>query len=379
MKIVQLVTARQRRGAEAFACELTEKLNEKGHEIFFVGLYNPHHSSELRAEGAENIDLDGHIAPILSFKLVSKLARFLKKANPDIIQANGADTLKYAVFARKKAGIKAPLIYRNISIASTWLKSSVHRMFYNYLFKNVDMVLSVSDQSRYDMAETYKINPAKIRTLRRGVFVPEEVDRNKQRQNITALTQSSADNPVLLHIGAFSEEKNHQGLLSIFEKVQKAIPEAHLICAGDGPFFNQMQLLVKRKKLRNTHMLGSRNDLPRWIGGADVLALTSLIEGIPGVVMEAGAFGIPSVAYDVGGVKEVIDDHENGFLVNLHDEDLAASRIIELFTNRELRSRLGTAARSKISRHYNIQNVADKFLEAYEAAKLQQNEMAMVS
>src|SRR5687768_16412860 len=106
MKILQIVTKRQFRGAEVFAAKLSEELLKKGIEILFVGLYSPPQKC-ISVPGAVNLDLNGK-NQFLSISLVRNLAKLIMAEEPDIIQANGSDTLKYAVAARYFSGTKTP-------------------------------------------------------------------------------------------------------------------------------------------------------------------------------------------------------------------------------------------------------------------------------
>src|SRR4051812_29547527 len=98
MKILQLVTRRQYRGAEVFAAELSSMLSSHGHTVIYTGLYDPP-ANALVAEGSINKDLGGK-KMFLNPWLLWKLIILIRTSKPDIIQANGSDTLKYAVFAK---------------------------------------------------------------------------------------------------------------------------------------------------------------------------------------------------------------------------------------------------------------------------------------
>src|SRR4051794_32914806 len=111
MKILQLVTERQYRGAQVFAGELSSMLAQHGHKVLFVGLYAVKENI-LVAKGVENIDLNGKKMS-LDIGVFLKLMKLIKKTKPDIIQANGSDTMKYVSLV-KFFYPKLNVVYRNI-------------------------------------------------------------------------------------------------------------------------------------------------------------------------------------------------------------------------------------------------------------------------
>ena len=116
MKILQMVTKRQYRGAEVFAANLSVELLNFGHQIIFAGLYR-NTSSILEVKGAKNIDLVESKTGLLSVHLVRAIVKLINTEQPDVVQCNGSDTLKYVVTASYFTK-KTPITYRNISTIS---------------------------------------------------------------------------------------------------------------------------------------------------------------------------------------------------------------------------------------------------------------------
>ena len=97
----------------------------------------------------------------------------------------------------------------------------------------------------------------------------------------------------------------------------------------------------------------------------DAFVLPSLSENLPNTIMEAMACGVPCVAFDVGGIPEMIDHKENGFLARFQNvEDLANG--IRYVLNPDNYERLGKAAREKVLERYSEKNVAQQYIEVYE-------------
>lgn len=129
-------------------------------------------------------------------------------------------------------------------------------------------------------------------------------DSNIRRLKRTELSIGT-DN-LIIHIGRFHSQKNHMFLLEIFKLVLESQPNSKLLLVGDGPLKNEIikktiELNIKDKVI----IAGIRRDVPELLQSADVLLFPSLFEGLPGVVLEAQASGLPSIISD-SITKEVV-------------------------------------------------------------------------
>jgi glycosyltransferase involved in cell wall biosynthesis len=365
MKILHLVTRRQRRGAEVFAAQLADGLVQEGHEVQLVGLYAPP-ADPLVPLLAPVHDLTGREEDKLSYSLISEIADFTKAFAPDVVQANGSSTLKYASLAKTLSGGRWPLVYRNISIASQWLRGPAHRFFGQLMVRNVDHVAAVSRLSEEDFRITYRVPPERISTIPIGVHIPPQPQLPGLRDRLAGVSGVSPDSELLLHVGSFSPEKNHVWLLDAFTRILVRRPAAHLILVGDGALFDAVEAQVADRGLQQrVHLLGSRADVPTLIGGADLFLLPSTIEGIPGVVLEAAAQAVPTVATDVGSVSEAVDDGRTGILVPLGDKECFTAAVCSLMASPAQRRAMGAAAYKLVSDNYSMAGIVSRFERLY--------------
>jgi L-malate glycosyltransferase len=361
MRIAQIVTRRQRRGAEVFATQLSDGLVRGGHHVTVVGLYPPPEDA-LAPEGADVVDLGSARTGRLNFDRVRELAAVLTRIQPDLVQANGSDTLKYAVLAKMLSRARWPLVYRNISIASRWLRNPAHRLWGIWLARRLTHVVAVSEESRVDFVDTYRVAAGRITTIPIGVNVPPAPDRAAARRFLGEVTGLPDDARVLIHVGSFSPEKNHLWLIEAFDRVREQVPNAHLVLVGDGALMSEVQSQVRSRGLgEHVTILGSRPDAERLIGGADLLLLPSLIEGLPGVVLEAFAHAVPAVVTDVGSLREVVHHGSTGVVVAPHDLDAFVSGAVGLLADDERRIKMGAAARALVMEGYGMAKIVAEF------------------
>ena len=116
---------------------------------------------------------------------------------------------------------------------------------------------------------------------------------------------------------------------------------------------------------RDIPYINNEEEMVELYNSVDAFVLPSLSENLPNTIMEAMACGVPCVAFDVGGIPEMIDNKENGFLARFQNvEDLANG--IRYVLSPENNERLGKAAREKVLERYSEKNVAQQYIEVYE-------------
>lgn len=144
----------------------------------------------------------------------------------------------------------------------------------------------------------------------------------------------------IVTVGRLIPVKNHNLLIDAFSVVSKEYPDYSLEFYGDGELKNQLQKRICESGLADKIVLhGNVSNVPQHIASAEIFVLSSDIEGMPNALMEAMALGIPCIATDVSGVRDIITDGENGFIVPVGDKEAMADRIKKLIESKELRSK----------------------------------------
>lgn len=196
MKIIQLIQQPQLRGAEIFACQLATLLNERGHENIIVPVFN--RDCTLPFKG-KIIFLNGNPAKRFSdFSAWKKLANLIADEKPDIIQANAGDTLKYAVFSKLLFGWKQPIVFRNASTLSLYIKTLPAKLLNGFFYRFASHIVSVSETSKQDFLQLFPGKKNSITTIPIGV---NEIALPPKKTNC---------NPAIIHVGGFTYEKNER-------------------------------------------------------------------------------------------------------------------------------------------------------------------------
>lgn len=363
MKILQLVTRRQYRGAEVAAATFSEEFIRLGHDVIFAGLYNKP-ENPLTVIGALNVDIHASHR-FFSLGGFWRLWNLIKREKPHVLHANGSDTLKYLV-AVKILMPSCKVVYRNISVISHWRGANpLKNRFYNSLFRKVDFVTSVGDTSRNDFIKTLEFPESRIAVVKRGIRIPKQVGENADLKKSLGI---KPDQRVLIHVGNFSPEKNHAFLINAFAGIRSHGVQAVLLLAGDGVLKTEIENQVSTLGLnKDIFFLGLKKDITPYLAISDLIVLTSKVEGVPGVLLEAAAQGVPAVAVNVGGVGESVLHAETGMLVEEADRDAFGSTVIQLLSRSDERARLGSNARQFVKENHDLEQGARKFLGIFEA------------
>jgi glycosyltransferase involved in cell wall biosynthesis len=371
MKILQLVTSRQYRGAEVFASNLSMELIKLGHEVIFIGLYK-NDINILEVPGADNNDLVEKKEGTFSIQVVRELRKTILESKPDVIQCNGSDTLKYMV-AVSYLIPKTPVLYRNISMISEWVPKGPKRQLYKKFFSRISHVSSVGAEAIDDFIRTFGYPREQTSVIRRGIPL-KEVDGNFHSGKLRTELGLKSTDKIVMHIGNFSSEKNHEFLLDIFKDIKEYHPEIKLVCVGNGILFDTITNEIKSRKLQSTvYLLGFRKDIPEVLSASDCFVLASKVEGVPGVILEAGTQKKPSIATNVGGVSEVLIDGHTGFLIENFNKKVFVEKLLEVLLNDSLRMMLGENAYQMVLNDFNPLQNAQKFEALYDKLILQTN------
>jgi len=180
-------------------------------------------------------------------------------------------------------------------------------------------------------------------------------------------------NPAIIRIisvGRLHVEKGYPVLINAFADALKTIPNMELVLLGDGPYRNELEAYVKEKgivdKVYFRGAVPEQTVLDEMVH-ADIFALSSFMEGIPMVLMEAMVLEIPVIAPRLAGIPELVIDKKNGLLFDPAHSSQMAEHIINLAQDKVKRTRYGAAGKQKVLAEFTIEkgveNLWKRFLE----------------
>lgn len=285
-----------------------------------------------------------------------KLSYYLKKYDADFVVAHGIYPL-VAASIFKKAFPRTKLIYRNMSVHhkadSSFLKSSLKAK----AIRSAVARIFPNEKQKDDVLKSYGLGELSAVVLPRGVDY-SSLSVKAERSSVFHDLNLDKNEKLIVHIGAFEPVKNHYGLVSVIQKVMVRDSKLRFVLIGDG----YLRYEIEAQLPNNVFSLGFRGDAERFIAAADAVILTSHSEGFGAVLAEASAYGVPSVAYDVGGISTVIKSGMNGILVPHEDEDAFCDALLSIVNiSDDQRRKISGQAIEHYKKNFSMTLCADRY------------------
>jgi glycosyltransferase involved in cell wall biosynthesis len=350
--VLHVIPTRRARGAQREARALADRLDRPGlrrHRV--LNLFDG--PGEVSAD--LTLDHPGGDHPAVGFdlRLVVRLRRLLGYLDPVVVVAHGSEPLKYLVPAM--AGRRRPLAYYAIGTYS----GSDRRLqldLWRSLVRRADVVAAEGEEVAEECVERFGARVDRV------VLAPNGRDPEIFRP----LEHRGIDAPALLtFVGALTPGKRPDRFVEVAAalRARDAVFDAELI--GDGALRDE---LLEPARAAGVDLVGLRHDVPERLRRADIFVFPSAPagEGMPGVLIEAGLSGLPTVATAVPGVASIVLDGQTGFVVDIDDLDAMVAATDRLLREPELRSTMGRAARSHCLTHFSLEAVAARWLSLLE-------------
>lgn len=179
-------------------------------------------------------------------------------------------------------------------------------------------------------------------------------------------TKRDSERPIIVMLGRLLRQKGIPEFVEIAQKIKKNWPGAKFFLAGEKdpahPDSVDMDWLLSHREIS---YLGRLDDVLPILERSDMLLFPSYREGVPRVILEAAAMGLPSVGFDVPGVREAVRNDETGYLVPFRDMEAMTNAVIRLLQDSDLRLRMGRAARKMIESRFDKRLIEDKYFALY--------------
>jgi glycosyltransferase involved in cell wall biosynthesis len=333
-------------GAERLAVTYAESLQQRGSDVTLAYGHWPGGWFETRVTPAVEVrKLTDLPLSRRSFPTWRRSLRTLGlELNPDVVFAHSVTAVAVAAAALPR--VPRVVLLHGIADESERLAAYVLRA-------SRARALAVSDQTA-DGIRRYRGAPD-IEVVRSGV-------------DLAALEHAAGGElelqpaaPRFLFVGRFWREKATDVLIDAFAQVVQALPEAALVCAGNGPELEARKLQVATLGIDDrVHFVGPVPNVADYIRASDLFVLASRREGLPLVLLESLALGLPAVATRVDGVPLVVRDGDTGWLVPAGDASALAERMIEAASDpRELRRR-GEAGARLIRENFSAEQAVER-------------------
>jgi glycosyltransferase involved in cell wall biosynthesis len=208
--------------------------------------------------------------------------------------------------------------------------------------------------------------PEKYITIRCGVELDRFWQPSRPHEAVRTELGIPPDAAVVGTVTRLSPQKAPLDFVAAAAQMAARRPEVHFVVIGDGPLRAEVEAQITTEDLTaRFHLTGLRRDVPDLLHSFDVFALTSLWEGLPRVLPQAMAAGLPIVATAVDGNAEAVEDGVNGFLTPPGDPQALASALLRLLDDPSLAAEMGAAGRER-STEFSARKMVDDIAALYE-------------
>lgn len=363
MKVIHIVISLEPGGLEKLVVDMTNRRNDK----------IPGSSSICCLDSAGQMAgaLKGGKVTVLNsdrgkwpydFKAVRGIGKLINgSAEPVILHAHNLAAWQYAVLAKR--GTTAKLVYTQHG-ANIHNYGLANRIRCKILSKFTDRIVAVSKTTAQSASEAYSIPSERIDIIYNGVDtvnLPQDIQRIKKQQS--EKLGLDPDCFVVGSVGRFSAEKNYSLLVRAFTEFSSEVRNSRLILVGDGPDAENIKKAIRDSAIESRCILpGMQKDIWPWYSVMDLFCLSSVSEGVPVSMLEAGGIGLPVILTDVGGCSEVIKDGKHGLIVPPSDKESLVKAMKLLHSDAGLRNRMSAEIKKHIKDDFSL----DKMMQAYE-------------
>lgn len=349
--ILYIITSTNIGGTEKALFELIRRINRDSYRIYVCSIKKPGAFAERIAKEADGfytlgLSERGGLNAALNFlPAFIRLIKLIRQLRPSIIHS----LLFRANILGRLAGsiIGTPIIISSIRVIEVdrRYKHLIDRLTSPLVHK----YLAVTEAIRKFTLEQVKIPADKIVTIYNGIEEnrilhnkPHDFKLNREFRNVAL-------------IGRFSKQKGHSILIKALQFVVLHEPNIRVYFFGEGPDEVRTKQMVVHKGLNGyVTFMGVVKDIIPYISQMDMIILPSLWEGLPNVLLEAMAAGLPVVASRINGIDEVVVDGKTGILCKPGDPQSLAEALLKLLADRGLAEAMGREGKNRALKNFTI-------------------------
>ncbi|MBV9744296.1 MAG: glycosyltransferase [Acidobacteriia bacterium] len=358
LRILQLVNSLDFGGAERMASSLSLQLEKLGHNVDMVCLRDFGRMTvplERFASAGIRVSKFGK-GDGMNPSCLWKLARFLKSERIDVIHSHNPLVTHYAAAAALLAG--TPLTVSTIHGISTLQLRTWERALFSASCRLTDRIVLVCREVQKEFCHRFPALAGRTTAIPNGIDLDELLSLPRRAPSAEFVFGAA---------GRLVPVKDHQTLLVAFSRVHSQYPSSRLEILGDGELRGQLEHLASSLGLSNAvRFHGWSNDIARFLSRIDTFVLSSLSEGLPMAVLEAMAAGLPIVSTAVGGVPEIIESAQCGWLAQPQNPEDLGQKMIHAITHSA--EGQGRRARSAVQEQYSAARMAQNYATLFQSA-----------
>ncbi|EOG9049715.1 N-acetyl-alpha-D-glucosaminyl L-malate synthase BshA [Staphylococcus pseudintermedius] len=355
-------------GSGIIATELGILMAERGHEVHFITSNMPFRLNKpVPNITFHQVDVNQYAVfqyPPYDISLSTKIANVINEYDLDVLHMHYA--IPHAIcgiLARQMSG-------KDIKIMTTLHGTDITVLGYDHSLRNAikfgieqsDIVTSVSESLK---DETNEIIAPQKEIVPIYNFVRESEFPTGYNTDLKESYGITQDEKVLIHVSNFRKVKRIDTIIDTFALIREHI-KSKLLLIGDGPELHDMRIKVREMGLSDDVLfLGKQDCMSNFYQMSDIVLLMSEKESFGLTLLEAMKTGVVPIGTRAGGIQEVIQHRETGFLVDTGDSQTAADYALKLLTDSALYQSLRENMLHDIAKRFDSQIIADQYEHYY--------------
>lgn len=348
-------------GQERVALDLAKQQRAEGHQVFALSLACEPEGplgAEFRAAGVRTQSFAKR-GPSFDPTLSWRVARCLTQNQVEVVHTHNPQALVYGAPAASLAGVACVHSKHGVNPDPNrrlWLRRAASSI--------VDAYVAVTPSLARVAVAQNECDPTLLHVVPNGIDTSRFTLDLEARRRVRAELGIAENAWVVGTVGRLAPEKNQALLIDAMAPMLD--PRRHLVMVGDGPERQRLEMHAKttwRPEL--IHFTGARTDVAALMSAFDVFALTSRSEGLPLVLLEAMAMGLPVLSTSVGGIPDLIEHGVTGFLVPSDDCTALVTQLVWLASRPQSALDVATAARRMVLSRHSLEQMAQDYEALY--------------
>jgi len=300
--------------------------------------------------------------PLALLRDIRRLGALLKKVKPDIYHCHGSQDHWIGALAVRQFSPATQIVRTRHNIYPIHNHSANRWLFR----KKTAQVICIFGEQKKFFTESGLLPSERLEVLHSPL--PQEfVNPSSVQRSVRAELKLSNDTPLIGFVANFHPDKAPLDFIAMAFRIASTRPDVHFAMAGHGPLDEPIRAaLAKLNFGARFHMLGFRRDMINVMASFDLLALTSITrEASSTVLKQAGALGVPVIATDVGGTREVVEDGKTGILVKPGDIEGLTQAALSLLADTARSQEMGAAGKIKVLSEFTAAAIAERTEHLY--------------
>lgn len=353
MKIIRLTTFLDFGGIEKRLINISS--HQDKNDWLFCAIHHGGNAELAIQNNGKRVICFNYSYKIPSFITLYKLIQFFKKEQPQVVHTSGAEANFHGILAARIAGV--PLIIgEEVGIPK---QSKFAKIIFLLIYKIADYVVGNSNEVLSYLKIHNKITDSKLIKIPNPVVFPHLPNVKKTEDDLFRI----------ISVSRLEKVKNIDSVLRVIAKLRKQNWDVQYTILGDGKELNHLKNLTKVLNIEQyVIFLGFQNNPYSYLLTSDLYLLASFTEGFSNSLAEAMYCELPCLTSKVGAAEELIKNNENGWIVNVNDdEDLFQTIEGILKMEKTKRIAIGKKAKTTIIENYSLQNHIDLLMAVYKS------------